>query len=239
MITELAFIRTYNNFWKTLFPGSDDYIRLINSGLTERFEKPISIEDVPSRRALINSIAFSIFEKFIEKEISTSNIDKLNPSSLFLKKTISAEIKNLANLNFGEKISNKLSNEELAIIKIITKRLINRYASKVELITSPLFSGCGLLFESKGDIIHKNTLVEIKAGQRSFSVQDLRQLFVYLALNHQSKEYKIKSIELCNPRTGFYWTDKIDIVSENISGASSIEIFNEIISFISNDNRSL
>lgn len=239
MISELGFIRSYNTFWKSLFPGGDDYVRLINSSLGEKFDKPLTFDDIPNRRALINGISFSLFELLSLKNIKTTDIDKLSTESSLLKEILLIEKKALSNLRFGEKLSTKINEEELKVIKSISKRLFDQYSRKHQLKVRPKFKGCGIIFEANGDIVYSNTLSEIKAGDRNFNIQDIRQLYVYLALNHQSKEYIINQIELCNPRTGVIWREYIDVVSGNIAGSSTIEVCNEIINFISNDNRSL
>jgi len=239
MISELAFIRSYNTFWKSLFPGGDDYVRLINSALGEKFDKPLAFADIPNRRALINGISFSLFELQTLNEIKTNAIDELTSDSSVLKKILLQEKKTLSNLRFGEKLSSKINDEELKVIKSISKRLIEQYSKKHQLKVRPRFKGCGIIFEANGDIVYSSTLSEVKAGDRNFNIQDIRQLYVYLALNHQSKEFKITQMELCNPRTGVIWREYIDVVSDNIAGSSTIEVYNEIINFISNDNRSL
>jgi hypothetical protein len=239
MISELAFIRSYNTFWKSLFPGGDDYVRLINSALGVKFDKPLAFNDIPNRRALINGISFSLFELNTLNEIKYNEIDKLTSDSSLLKKILLKEKKTLSNLRFGEKLSSKINDEELKVIKSISKRLIEQYSKKHQLKVRPKFKGCGIIFEANGDIVYSSTLSEVKAGDRNFNIQDIRQLYVYLALNHQSKEFNITQIELCNPRTGVIWREYIDVVSDNIAGSSTIEVYNEIINFISNDNRSL
>lgn len=239
MISELSFIRTYNTYWKSLFPGGEDYIRLINSALGDSFATQIKIEDKPFRRALINNISFSFFEMVTNKEISIQELDKLTLETKSLKSSVTKETKSLSNLRFGDKLSSKLSDDELTIVKTIAKRLVTQYSTKSKIIVRPKFQGCGILFEANGDIHYQNTLVEIKAGQRNFSIQDLRQIYIYGAMNHPTKKYEINQIELCNPRTGILWKEYIDVVSENIAGASTVEIFKEIITFISADNRSL
>lgn len=239
MISELSFIRTYNSFWKSIFPGGEDYIRLINSTLGESFAKQIDFKDPPFRRALINNVSFSFFELIINKNLTIWEFEELTDTSDLLIKSIATEIKILSNLRFGNMLLPELIGNEILTIKIIVKRLVGQYRFKAQLVLRPAFLGCGILFEANGDIYYDSTLVEIKAGQRSFSILDLRQLYTYAAMNHLNKEYEIIEIELCNPRTGFLWREYIDIVSENISGYSTIEIFKEIITFISEDNRSL
>lgn len=239
MISELTFIRSYNTFWNSLFPGGDDYIRLINSALVERFDKPLNIDDIPNRRALINGISFSLFEIHAQNQIKISDIDELSSDNKLLKRIVDKEKKSLSNLKYGVNFLNTINEQELKVVKSISKRLIQQYMKKQPLKVRPSFKGCGLIFEATGDIVYGDTLSEIKSGDRNFSIQDLRQLFVYLALNHQSKDFPLSKVELCNPRTGVIWEEYIDIVSENIAGSATIEVYNEIINFISNNNRSL
>lgn len=239
MISELTFIRTYTSFWNSLFPGGEDYIRLINSSLGERVAKPIEIEDYPFRRALINSISFSLFEKIISKSLFVEEFQALKVDSELLLNLSIDEKLFLSNLRFGEKVSYTVSENELQIIKILTRRLLSQYSHSYKTICRPHFKGCGILFESQGDLIYNTTLVEVKAGLRNFSILDIRQLYVYLSLTHQSKEYEITCIELFNPRTGIVWQALVDAVSEYIAGASSMEVCQEIINFISNNNHSL
>lgn len=239
MISELTFIRSYNTFWNSLFPGGDDYIRLINSALVERFDKPLNFDDIPNRRALINGVSFSLFESVVTNKVKITDINGLATDDKLLKKLITREKMSLSNLAYGVRLSSTINEEELKVIKSISKRLIQQYFKKQSLKMRPAFKGCGVLFEATGDVVYADTLSEIKSGDRNFNIQDLRQLFVYLALNHQSNDLQISRVELCNPRTGVIWREDIDTVSENIAGSSTIEVYNEIINFISNNNRSI
>ena len=238
MITELAFIRSYNTFWRSLFPGSENYIRLINSSLGLRFADHLDILDIAKRRALINGIGFSLFEMKVKKSITLKTIENFKTNDKFLEKISLNEKKILSDIMTEEVLADNINNEELEIIKSIAQRLILEYSFKKTLKVRPKLKGCGILFETNGDIIYEETLTEVKSGDRSFSVQDIRQLYVYLALNYESKEFDLQQIELCNPRTGILWRENIEIVSENIGGCSSTEIYNEIINFLSNDNQS-
>lgn len=239
MITELAFIRSYNTFWRSLFPGAENYIRLINSSIELRFASHLGISDIAKRRALINGIGFSLFEMKINKSITFKTIENFKIADKLLEKISLNEKKTLSDIMTEDVLADNINNEELEIIKSIAKRLIFEYSAKEALKIRPKLKGCGILFETNGDIIYDETLTEIKAGDRNFSVQDIRQLYVYLALNYESKEFDLQQIELCNPRTGMLWRENIEIVSENIGGCCSTEIYNEIINFLSNDNHSL
>lgn len=239
MITELSLIRSYSTYWKSLFPGGEDYVRLINSALGKKVHDSIHIDDKPQRRALINNVSFNIFENLINNSIDFNDFKVIDSNSSFLKEVIKEEKKQLSNLRYGTDLSIKISDTDLDLIKWLTSSLFNNYKSKNGLVIRPKFKGCGLIFEAEGDIFYDSTLTEIKAGDRNFGIHDLRQLYVYLALNYASKSYDIRKIELFNPRTGVIWREYIDVVSNNIAGSPTLEILNEIIDFISNNNQSI
>ncbi len=232
MISEVLLVKSFVNFWQYLFPGGDDYVRLINANLKSEFAKPIEISDTPSRRALINNISFVLFELLIKEDITNGQLKELTTQAELIKKISRTEREKVINLSFGSSLSSIISENELKIIKQIAERLFLRYRKKRGVILRPDFQGCGIVFEAEGDLIYSKTLVEIKAGFRSFSILDIRQLYVYLALNYLSSQYVFSDIELCNPRTGIVWSENIDIISSNIGGVSTIDIFNEIIKLI-------
>lgn len=233
MISEKTFIRRYSSFWEQLLPGIDNYVRMVNSGLRQRVYPPIQILDIGARRALINSIAFKIFNQFYEENIPISKLLalKLNSSEI-----LEAHRKAFSEVSFLDNSNN--FNEppqafEVEIIKELTKRLLGTYGPHSSLKVYPSFQGCGLLFSTSADIFYEDTLVEIKAGQNNFSKHDFFQLLTYLALNTISnKYYSISSFELFNIRTGLRWKEGVDVFCQAAAGASSTEITSEIVTYL-------
>ncbi len=236
MISELSLIRSYSTFWKSLFPGGEDYIRLINSGLGKKENSGITIVDKPHRRALLNNVSFSLFEKVINKDLSEREFKALKNKSDLLLDISKEEIKKLSNLRFGGALSTDISKVDFELICWITNALLKTYKNKHKLVLRPVFKGCGILFEAEADLLYSNTLSEIKAGDRTFGVQDLRQIYVYIALNSLENKYAINKVELYNPRTGLLWNEYVEVVSDNIAGTPTIEIVNEILDFVTNDS---
>lgn len=237
MISEKTFIKYYSSFWEQLLPGIDHYVRMINSGLKERLFVPIVLEDIPTRRAIINGIAFNLFYKF---KIEDCNYKNLNLNSEELVKIKKSEARKMSFLNNAKDFENDLNENELIIIKELTSRLIIFSSEKKGLKIYPEFQGCGLLFNCYGDILFDETLIEVKAGNSSFGRHDLYQLLIYGALNHISgKNITLSNFELINIRTGVQWKENIESVCEIIGGASSSEIYSEIVNFISNNYRSI
>lgn len=237
MISEKTFIRYYSSFWEQLLPGVDHYIRMINSGFKERSFTPINIEDIPTRRAIINGIAFKLFYNF-----KTNNViyEDLLIDSKVLVEIKQSEVKKMSFLNNSKDFEKELNDNEFKIIKELTNRLVKYSSNKEGLQIYPEFQGCGLLFNCYGDLLNKDTLIEVKAGNSNFSKHDLYQLLTYGALNYIStNSINLTNFELVNIRTGIHWKENIETVCEIIGGASSSEIYSEIINYISNNYRSI
>lgn len=243
MSTELSIINGYSRFWEELFIGSKIYITIMNKQEAEKAFEPLDIRDIPQRRPLINEIAFSIFEKFCLKELDDTYLKNLKLGDPLLKKLHIEKLKNLDEIiSMGRSFTHDLIEDELTIIKEMAQRLITTFSNREGLKVSPTFAGCGIVHEARGDIYYKETLVEVKAGDRNFKSQDIRQLFIYGALNSKQQEPEpldIKYFQLFNPRTGLIWKEEVGTITWKIAGSSPFEVFNELIEFISSDYRSL
>ncbi|MEM9546273.1 MAG: hypothetical protein AAGA77_09870 [Bacteroidota bacterium] len=258
MISEKKFIAQYKNFWNEIFPGLNNYIRKINrrnvsndengdkSVLEEEGE--LSIQINTDLIGFVNDIAFAFFDSEI-------NGKKLR----ITKKSVIQEYEKIKRLHKYRYFRNPDKDgssiaDEIQLIRKIKERLIKKYAEHQPFV-APNFYGCGFQNEVFGDIIYKETLVEVKArGNKSekgisagFLSRDIIQLFIYAALYFsEQREERIEprfgqllNFELYNPRIGCTWHENIDIVAENISGGSSTDIFDEIIRFLSYTTTSL
>jgi len=224
MISEIEFTRDYTSFWRTLSPLSEDLVRQVNIHVLNRYESALESIAASSRRALINEVAFEIFS-----QSKTSNID---PAVIISNQidTISKKISSyIAGLRSGAPHFNKeMSAAEINEAQSIAERLLHFFSSFKKVIIRPKFSGCGRLNSCQGDVLADNTLYEIKAGGRRFKSVDLRQLVLYLALNHQSKQYTIQNLGLYNPREGFLFTLPHEEFSLQFSGLSTEELCHRI-----------
>jgi len=226
MIKEIEFIRDYTSFWRTLSPLSEDLVLQINNiHARNRYETALKSITATSRRALINEVAFEIFSK--------SKISNLDPNIIIsneideiFKKT-SAYIAGLR--NGAPHFNEKMNVEEIDEAKNIAVRLLNFFQRFNTISIKPKFPGCGRLDSCEGDVIADNTLYEVKSGSRNFKSVDLRQLTLYLALNHQSKQYIIQNLGLYNPREGFHFTLPHEQFSLRFSGLSTEELCHRII----------
>lgn len=148
------------------------------------------------------------------------------------------DLKYLSKFSYGTECSLPLSVKEKEQARQLFKQMYIRYvADNLNVVIDPKFDGCGFINESFGDVISGSKLVEIKSGERRFSLSDLRQILVYLVLNHYSrKPFNITHVELFNPRMGIAFAEDIDSFCLNLSALSSHDLFSEIQKFIVDNN---
>lgn len=239
MISEATFSKKFTSFWNEILPNSKNYVRLINGGLLEPVYEPFDTAERKNNTALVNVIAFSMLRDFCNKALT---IDQLSSTQFFesnhFKGLLEKDLSYLSKFSYGAECSLPLSTKEKKQASLLFRLMYIRYvANRSSTRIDPKFDGCGFINESYGDIISDNKLIEIKSGERRFSLTDLRQVIIYLVLNNYSKKpYRISAIELFNPRMGIAFTEEIESFCLNISALNSQELFSEIQKFIVDNN---
>jgi len=232
MISERKFSNTFSSFWKQLFPMGEHFVRKLNLAC-ERKVPPIesSMPVNRDKRAVINELAFRFFkEKAKKNKVGIKLINKLSNEVILYIENLSPFIPKI----------DQLTQEEVEE-SIALSNSLSSFFYKTDLPSLkfwPSFKGCGNIHACKADIFYKDTLIEVKAGARHFRINDLRQVITYLALNFASHQYVINNIELINPRTGLYFHAPVKTIIEESSGMQPIDIFSDIVEFISNEIRS-
>ena len=98
----------------------------------------------------------------------------------------------------------------------------------------PVIPGAGFLAECRADISVGATLFEVKTVNRNLAGKDIRQLFIYLALQNATGQRRWKAAGFFNPRRAIYHEFLVVDLIERISGGrSSSEIFQDFIDFVS------
>ncbi|WP_445778257.1 hypothetical protein [Shewanella sp.] len=239
MISEVTFSKKFTAFWNQILPNSKNYIRLINAGLIERVYEPL----IPARRknniALINVLSFELVKAVATHQLTIDDVSKQNffKSDEF-KLIFDLSMKFLSRFSYGNNVDLPLEHDEINEVLVIYKAIYTRYVAKsLKTQVEPEFSGCGFINQANGDIACDGTLIELKSGERNFSVMDLRQILTYCTLNHFMKTpLLIEKIELFNPRMGIAYSEDIESFCQNVSALSSLELFSEIQKFITDIN---
>lgn len=211
----------------------DRYWRNQNSFL-EYFASPISGTGKKELHGVINELAFMTFCRMNETDAQPKTEEALEFSKALAKdaiKYISRFSRNEANR--PKRLSSK-SLAEASALAIQQYRFFN-FSSAVNstYVIRPKFNGCGELSNCEGDVLTEDTLFEVKAGERTFRITDLRQLLIYSALAYASGKLTFSKIGLFNPRTGKFWMRDLNAVCRATSGLRAPDVFQALIDAIS------
>jgi hypothetical protein len=226
MMSERKFSNSYTSFWTQLLPTVEAFVRQMNLA-NERFCAPVgSVTKDRDKRSVVNELGFRLFRakamgmeityelKEISERETRSYIERLIPGAVKIP---------------------PLSVKETAESERIAAALATCFGAEAlpRLDFWPVFQGCGRLESCRGDIINGAILVEVKAGDRNFRVVDVRQVITYLALNFASKQYSLSKVAFINPRICKSYECGIDNLVEHSSGRKAVEVFEDIIEFLS------
>jgi hypothetical protein len=110
----------------------------------------------------------------------------------------------------------------------LTRNLMMSFPDNKDFHIRPKFSGCGVVSACEGDLIYKDCLYEIKAGDRGFRVSDVKQLLIYSSLAFSKGELNYSKVGLFNPRNGYYWERTLDRLCVELSGMRASDVLSNI-----------
>lgn len=225
MIDVVGFAQYHSAFWMDQTPTSEHFVRRLNIEYAERWIAPLEKPTEQIRSAFVAELAFSC---------ACAKLDGLKQTDLVSYVMEESKRRIAPFLDDKTILDKELSPDETDQIMQLEWILLSFFEyKKTDIITRPLFRGCGYIDSSEGDILYGDCLFEVKAVERPFRSVDIRQLITYSALNHASQQYVINNIGLFNPRRGLYFTMPIDEVCHEVSGRSSQDLFERIVHAIS------
>lgn len=237
MISELTFSRKFTSFWNQLLPNANNFIRIINGSLIEDIDTPLQETPNKNNNVFVNECAFNVYtlaQRGIidEKILFSQELFHTQEFQIAFEKTEAA----LKKFSYGSNFQLPLSTGEYNTISEIAKSILQRYKTCHNIEVSPLFYGCGIINNSFGDIYYSDSLIEIKSGDRKFSVYDLRQLLVYFTLNFYSKDKReLHKFELFNPRMGIAYSDTISNLCKELAFIQPEELYFMIMNAITDE----
>ncbi len=232
MIDASTFANSYNAFWNAQTPTCEHFVHRLNLDGYERFRPPMAESGTAKRRALIAEYAFSLFVERVADV--TAGANKRTEDAIWRAAWRAAEIRLRPYSAQGIDLDNNLSDEESHEVQQILTRLNHFFARIKRSVTlRPVFSGCGIVDASEGDVIFGGTIYEIKTVDRPFRSSDIRQAITYAALNFASKQFPIDSIGLFNPRRGTFCDVNLEEMCLEISGRPSEDFLAIVVQAIS------
>jgi hypothetical protein len=226
MTSETRFSTSYASIWKEITPLSDGYWVLENL-LARRIDEPIKGVAPKHLRGLVNELAFIAFASSENFKPSLTSIHET------VHKKIDAAVNYINRVSSGEKL--EVSDVDAVCLReaeLLCKRLHDYFPIGVARVLRPKFKGCGFITSCEGDIITGDRLFEVKAGDRSFRISDLRQLLTYSALAYAAGELHFQNVGLFNPRTGMSWVKSLDDVCMAVGGGKANDVLPRIIDFM-------
>lgn len=233
MISEHKLANQYTSLWRELMPMGDRYWRNQNSFL-ESFSPPIAGTGKKELHGVVNELAFMVFCRMHELD----HQPKPDVSLRISRELANDAIKYISRFSRNDaskpkRLSPKALGEAAALAIQQYRFFSFSLAVNSPYITRPKFHGCGELSNCEGDVLTDDTLFEVKAGERTFRITDLRQLLIYSALAHASGNLTFSKIGLLNPRTGTFWVRDLNTVCRATSGLRAPDVFQALIDSIS------
>ncbi len=228
MISERKFAHSFTSFWREVLPRADGYLRRINLS-AERYRPPVRSNLPVEResRAIVNELAFRLFMHMAQGKNLTSEEQHI------VGREVCRYIQHLTGTP-ARATATQMTEDELSEARDLCIALAEFFSEQElrGLRFWPAFRGCGCIEECKADIVSETCLIEVKAGDRSFRITDLRQILVYCSLDFAAGEYHLDAVSIVNPRRGVYYEAPIKEVAQECSGLSEVDLFSEIIAFL-------
>lgn len=236
MISERDIAEKFSVVWNQHFPMlTSNFIRVFNETQI-KVSNSSSIPLVQNvRYDLICESAFNLAEILCNNnktpEIYLSNKENLK---VLIEHTAKGIWKNG---NYTENNLELFESEVEEIIKISNNiiEFINTHkSSKLEF--KPKLIGYGFIPDLTADLSIDDTLFEIKSVNRNYKSSDLKQLFIYLALQQVSQGENWEFAGLYNPRRGTYCKFNVKQLVYTLSGGKSPnEAFENLLSSLVRD----
>lgn len=223
MIDAARFATLYTAFWSMATPTCEHFVRKLNAVLYERIFPPLNDTDTKDR-AFIAEVAFALFVAHAEGRVAGQPKTDIEAAA-----EGEARRRLLPFLRQGFVLPAELGRQQMDEAWALSGRLSSYFDPALKnLIVHPIFSGCGLVDRSEGDVIWGTGLYEVKTVDRPFRSNDVRQLLVYAALNHLAGEYEIGTLGVFNPRRGVSFEVDVEEAVWEVSGRPPSSLYEEI-----------
>jgi hypothetical protein len=200
LIDEHTFSRAYASFWREVTPVSEIFVRRMNL-LAGRAGPPLASVVEPSRRAFVNELAFCMFADL--RSQSGEVLTRVALSDVDLRRLSRVAMLRIQAVQQTGGIVREVTDEEVAEAQALVQRLEEYFSNSTNVMCEPSFKGCGILEACQGDVLASGCLYEIKAGNRPFRSEDVRQVLIYAALDRASGGGAyIEGVAFYNPRQG-------------------------------------
>ena len=230
MIDPRKLARLWPSLWGEILPFlTPHFMRVFNESRVHSIEDatgneicPIEIDDDVDHMDLVAELAIHAaqiaHERSLQAQEVFSNADLVS----------CAWEKSQANVNRYEGRPPNLaiipSDREMQVASELSQTIVtflHTFDEQIEF--SPKIPGSGIVNACEADLSVGHTLIEIKTVNRNFGSVDIRQLFVYLALQAISSNPRWSSAGLFNPRRATWCCFDVEPFVALISGGRTMD----------------
>jgi hypothetical protein len=236
MISEKELASGYSSVWRSLLPLGESFTRRINGHL-QRFASPLVI-DGGVRPALSSELGFRFFVATKNKQLTVSG-RTISPTNVVeqIEHEVMEYVTRLPR-DIGTEFPSNLERQDAIDLSNRIQLYLDSYEETSNVACSPVFQGCGMVDSCSGDMLVGDTLYEIKNVERAFRAVDIRQLLVYCMLERARGSLRFNNVGLLNARHGTFIKLSLDQLSFGVSGIGTIDLIDQLIQFVSIEQRS-
>ncbi|WP_155833706.1 hypothetical protein [Halomonas sp. BC04] len=239
MISEKNIASEFKGFWSESLPLlTPSFVRVFNEvsliDLTEYHQtkiRRVPIGPQVEKHDLVAEFAFQLAMRAHEKSlwIDELKLDKSNVEAAYIGATSFLKKYEAGN---GVIVLNENEVEEsFTLAEQYDYFIETRKADDIEF--SPQVAGAGFLGLCKADLSIDETLYEVKTVSRNIAGKDIKQLLIYLALQHSTGRQRWKYAGFYNPRKAQCYRFSIDhLIYRTSGGKSTSELFSDVIDFL-------
>ncbi len=242
MISERQLARGFAAKWREWAPFLDSaFLSAAASGevgwarCCRSWEAPMQLAGSHQMNALIAEVAFGLFCECVLSGLPLAGLG-MDSREVVLRRAVGRiEVLRRTRLPLAGVVDERLLGEA----EQLAARLFRYFDGKEGRIeVQPLLSGVGFLNSCHPDLVFEDAIIEVKMGVSPFRCSDVRQLILYGALLRQSlPRREVGRLCLVNPRRGVAWEFPVEVLVQVISGNSVQDFFDEIVTFLSGEER--
>ncbi len=239
MISERHIASQFHSLWGEALPLlTPSFVRLFNEAFADELsDHPQSkLQSIPigpsiEKHDLVAELSFQMAKEANRYEVS---VEELKNNSKMVKNAYNNAVQFLAHYK-PDDMSVLLNNDEVSE-SILLASQYEKFFNELNLSNiefSPNIAGSGFMSKCSADLSVSETLYEVKTVSRNISGTDIRQLFVYLALQATAGSPKWTHAGFFNPRRALHYRFSIDHLVYRISGGKSTpDVFRYIVEFL-------
>jgi len=239
MISERTFARSFESFWRELLPFlTPHFISLFNEAYGQELECPQWSSIAPPSTLPISSHA-DIVAELAYQLARRAHLSKMGLDEILAKGALaSAEADALALIEKYQRRKVAVSlepgeQEEAIVLCERYQALYSAFPPGTAVEFTPQIRGAGFVDSCEGDIAISNCLVEVKTTNRKPSSKDLRQVFIYIALDLNAGNDRWTEFAIFNPRRCTLHRAAIEPLTFRLSGGRPlIDVVSDLISFV-------